>query len=293
MPIYTSLPPDQARYILDDAGVKIVVCSDLEMWRKVAAVRDALPGPRARHPRRGRPSGRHRRPVGRRGHGPAPRPGGARTFREFGRGRQARGPGLHHLHLRHDRRPQGRHAQPRQLHRATSLAAGRGHRFRCADGRRPVLPAPVPRLRADGRRYFLFHVGATIAYAESVETVAGEHASRSGRPSCVSVPRLFEKIYARIMDRSWPASRRQAGHLPSGPSATGKKYAARTIAGDRAAGPSGLKHAPRPTGSSSPRSRPGPAAGSGYFICGGAPLVRGDRRVLRRHRHAHPARATG
>ncbi|RPI99815.1 MAG: long-chain fatty acid--CoA ligase, partial [Candidatus Aminicenantes bacterium] len=43
VPIYTSLLPDQVRYIISDAGAKIVVCSDLEMWRKVESVRGALP----------------------------------------------------------------------------------------------------------------------------------------------------------------------------------------------------------------------------------------------------------
>ncbi|MGZ5454499.1 MAG: AMP-binding protein, partial [Candidatus Aminicenantales bacterium] len=43
VPIYTSLLPDQVRYIIGDAGAKIVVCSDLEMWGKIADVRNALP----------------------------------------------------------------------------------------------------------------------------------------------------------------------------------------------------------------------------------------------------------
>src|SRR5512139_2784266 len=43
VPIYTSLPPDQIRYILENSGAKIVVCSDLGMWRKVEAVRSGLP----------------------------------------------------------------------------------------------------------------------------------------------------------------------------------------------------------------------------------------------------------
>ena len=37
VPIYTSLLPDQVRYIIGDAGAKIVVCSDLEMWGKIAS----------------------------------------------------------------------------------------------------------------------------------------------------------------------------------------------------------------------------------------------------------------
>lgn len=47
--------------------------------------------------------------------------------------------------------------------------------------------------------YTAFHVGASIAYAESVDTVAAN--LQEVKPTIMaSVPRLFEKIYGRIMD---------------------------------------------------------------------------------------------
>lgn len=47
--------------------------------------------------------------------------------------------------------------------------------------------------------FLAFYIGATIAYAESVDTVAEN--LKEVRPTIMaSVPRLFEKIYGRIMD---------------------------------------------------------------------------------------------
>jgi long-chain acyl-CoA synthetase len=53
--------------------------------------------------------------------------------------------------------------------------------------------------------YAMLYAGATIAYAESVETVAQN--MTEVRPSIVnSVPRLYEKIYARVMDAALEGS---------------------------------------------------------------------------------------
>ena len=66
-----------------------------------------------------------------------------------GRRHPARRPRHHHLHLGHDRRPQGRDAHARQHRRQRRrLPAGR----RAARRRQlPVVPAAVPHLRAHGR----------------------------------------------------------------------------------------------------------------------------------------------
>ncbi|MCK7499796.1 MAG: AMP-binding protein [Comamonadaceae bacterium] len=127
VPIYTSLMPEQVKYIINDSDAKIVVCSNRTLWLKVEAVRArASERPPLRPHRRGRPAGRGQ-PV--RGHGPGQghRRRRPRAVREAGPGRQARRPGLHHLHLGHDRRPQGRHADPRQLRRQFQ-GPRRGHR---------------------------------------------------------------------------------------------------------------------------------------------------------------------
>ncbi len=42
VPIYTSLVPEQIRYIIDNSDAKFVVCSSAELWEKVDAIRDKL-----------------------------------------------------------------------------------------------------------------------------------------------------------------------------------------------------------------------------------------------------------
>jgi long-chain acyl-CoA synthetase len=43
VPIYTTLVPEQIKYIIDDSDAKIVICSNQELWEKVEAVKNELP----------------------------------------------------------------------------------------------------------------------------------------------------------------------------------------------------------------------------------------------------------
>ncbi len=42
VPIYTTLVPDQIKFIIEDSDARVVVCSGQEMWQKIAAVRHDL-----------------------------------------------------------------------------------------------------------------------------------------------------------------------------------------------------------------------------------------------------------
>ncbi|MGZ5425553.1 MAG: AMP-binding protein, partial [Candidatus Aminicenantales bacterium] len=42
VPIYTSLMPEQVKYIINDSDARIVVCSNRDLWLKVDAVRSDL-----------------------------------------------------------------------------------------------------------------------------------------------------------------------------------------------------------------------------------------------------------
>jgi len=42
VPIYTSLMPEQVKYIINDSEAKTVICGSLELWEKVAAVKKSL-----------------------------------------------------------------------------------------------------------------------------------------------------------------------------------------------------------------------------------------------------------
>lgn len=46
VPIYTSLMPEQVKYIINDSDAKIVVCSNRDLWLKVEAVKHDLPSVR-------------------------------------------------------------------------------------------------------------------------------------------------------------------------------------------------------------------------------------------------------
>ncbi len=266
VPVYTSLLPDQIRYILDDAGAKIVVCSDLEMWSKVEAVRVRLPQlervilidgdpPAGTHAlsdvvEMGRrleaeDPGRFERIAG------AVKPGDlASIIYTSGTTGVPKGVMLSHANFASN---------------VDSLA--RVIDFNDRDTALSFLP--LSHVFERTATFFLFHVGATIAYAESIEAVAANMIEV--RPTIVvSVPRLFEKIYTRIMDTILAGSRLKRAIFVWA-LGTGKKYAARKIAGEGIPMHLAVKRAlasklvfSKITARTGGRIR--------YFICGGAPV---------------------
>ena len=268
VPIYTSLPPDQVRYIIGDAGAKIVVCSDLEMWRKVEAVRSALPAlERVIVIEGDPPAGTHAlsdvEDMGRRLEAGDPggferaveavRPGDlASIIYTSGTTGMPKGVMLSHANF---------------VSNVVSLAEFID--FCEADTGLSFLP--LSHVLERTATFLLFHVGAAMAYAESIEAVASNMVEV--RPTIiVSVPRLFEKIYARVMDQVLAGSRLKRAIFVWA-LATGKKYAAKTIAGESIPIHLAFKHAvatklvfSKITAKTGGRIR--------YAICGGAPLSR-------------------
>ena len=151
VPIYPTLPAGQVAPLLNDCGAKAIFVSTLEQLGKILTIKAQCPNARPRHPRRGQSARRarlHDLPR-RRGSRPADardEPGRLRAAR---RAREARGRRDDHLHLGHDRRAQGRDADPPQLRlqRRDRLRGDpvRGRRARA------VLPPALARLRADDR----------------------------------------------------------------------------------------------------------------------------------------------
>jgi len=237
VPIYTSLLPDQVRYILDDAGAKIIVCSDLEMWRKVDSVRHALPAlERIIVVEGDPPAGTHTLSdvvdMGRRVEGEEPgrfertadavRPVDlASIIYTSGTTGVPKGVMLSHANF---------------VSNVLSLAAFID--FCEADTGLSFLP--LSHVLERTATFFLFHVGAAIAYAESIEAVASNMVEV--RPTIiVSVPRLFEKIYARVMDQIMAGSRLKRAIFVWA-LGTGKKHVALTIAGERIPAHLAVKH---------------------------------------------------
>ncbi len=266
VPVYTSLPPDQVGYILADAGVKVVVCSDLDLWGKVEAVRGGLPAlerivvvegdpPAGTHAlsdvvemgRRldGEEPGRFERAAG------AVRPGDmASIIYTSGTTGLPKGVMLSHANFT-----------------SNVVSLTEAIDFRAADTALSFLP--LSHVFERTATFFLFHVGATIAYAESIETVASNMVEV--RPTIVvSVPRLFEKIYSRIMDQVMAGSRLKRAIFVWA-LATGKKHVRLRIAGERVPAHLAFKRGlARRLVFSKITARTGGRIR--YFICGGAPI---------------------
>jgi long-chain acyl-CoA synthetase len=266
VPIYTSLPPDQVGYLLRDSGAKAIVCSDLELWSKVEAVRGGLPAlERIILVDGDPPAGTHALSdvveMGRRLESEDPgrferaeeavRPGDlASIIYTSGTTGLPKGVMLSHANFT-----------------SNVLALSGLIDFCAADTALSFLP--LSHVLERTATYFLFHVGATIAYAESVEAVAANLVEV--RPTIiVSVPRLFEKIYSRIMDQVMAGSRLKRAIFVWA-LATGKRHAALTIAGKKVPSHLAFKHAlatklvfAKITARTGGRIR--------YAICGGAPL---------------------
>ena len=254
VPIYPTLLPEGAAYIVADSGAKVLFVQGEQRLEALlgAAPRDAAAPARGAR-RRGRAGGRHQsRRFARAG-----RRGRRRGVRGGGQEGEARGPRDPHLHQRHHRQPQGGDAHPRQ-HRFQRQRRSRVH----PSARRlhgALVPAALALLRAHGRLHLLLswgdhrlrRVGATPCRRTS---------SRRGRTS---------SCRCRASTRSsWPAcsttcrSRRSGGRSSS----TGRWIsAARPCHGGSSASErqgSWEPSSPSPTGWCSRRSRRGWAAAS-------------------------------
>jgi long-chain acyl-CoA synthetase len=266
VPIYTSLLPDQVRYILGDAGAKIVVCSDVEMWRKVEAVRAELPAlERVIVIEGDPPAGTHALSdvvdMGRRAE--AEEPG------RFEKAAGAIGPGdLASIIYTSGTTGVPKGVMLSHFNFVSNVQALTEVIDFCADDT-ALSFLPLSHVFERTATFFLFHVGASVAYAESIETVAAN--LLEVRPTLlISVPRLFEKIYSRIMDQVMSGSRLKRAIFVWA-LATGKKFTARTIAGERVPGHLAFKRGlARKLVFSKITARTGGRIR--YAICGGAPI---------------------
>jgi long-chain acyl-CoA synthetase len=266
VPIYTSLLPDQIRYIIEDSGAKIVVCSDRDLLGKVEAVRSALPSVEHIVLIEGDPPARalafsdvlergarleKASPGSFERAAEAVRPGDlASIIYTSGTTGLPKGVMLSHANFTSN---------------VDSLTEFLD--FREDDTVLSFLPLSHV-LERTGTFLFV-HTGPAIAYAESIEAVASN--MLEVRPTLiVSVPRLFEKIYARVMDQVMAGS-----HLKRAifvwALGTGKKYAAKVIARESIPMNLAFKRAlarrlvfSKITARTGGRMR--------YFICGGAAL---------------------
>jgi long-chain acyl-CoA synthetase len=268
VPIYPTLPARQIEYILRDSGSVALVVSSAAQLEKVLAIRERLPG--LRH---------------------------IVTLDAVGAG-QAGVLGLEEL-LRCGRAAVARHpewrthalaASPADLATLiyTSGTTGEPKGVMLSHGNIASNVTTCCRLFTFGDRdeclsflplshifermfghYSMFHAGVVINYAGGIDTVATD--MQECRPTLMAaVPRLYEKIYARVLDsvRASPAPRRRLFAWARG---VGEEWADRTLA--RAPIPPSLllaRHLADRLVFARLRARTGGRIR--FFISGGAPL---------------------
>src|SRR5947208_10102205 len=201
VPLYPNLPAEQACYILRDAGAVAVFVSDAAQAAKVASARASLP------------SLRHVITFA-----AAPHDGADFTLAEL----EARGAAVddearraryreHALAVKPDDlatliytsgttgEPKGVMLTHDNLYSNTMSAAVQIP-FEGNDVCLSFLPLSHIFERMAGH-YLMLHVGCSIAYAESMDTVPVD--MQIVRPTIVlSVPRLYEKMYARVLENA-------------------------------------------------------------------------------------------
>ena len=124
--------------------------------------------------------------------------------------------------------------------------------------RRAELPPAVAHLRADGATTSCCACGVSIAYAESIDTVPAN--MQEVRPTVVlSVPRLYEKMYARVLENALAGGAREEADLLLG-ARRRRQMGGRDARRADAAGPARPRTIESPRSSCSRSSRRAPAA---------------------------------
>ena len=196
VPIYTSLVPEQIKYIIDDSDAKIVVCSNSGLWQKIEKIKSDLP--KVKHYISFEEVA----------------PEGVLSLKQLidrGKELNQKNPELFEQVARKIR--------PDDLASIIYTSGTTGvpkgvmltHKNFVSNGK--ACAAVVPFSRKDRVLSFLplshvlermvvftyLYKGCSIAFAESVETV-GENLQEIRPHIMVSVPRVFEKIYSKVMD---------------------------------------------------------------------------------------------
>ena len=196
VPIYTTLVSEQVRYIIDDSDAAIVVVSNEDQWRKIEAARSGLT--KVRHYITFLPEA----------------PEGVLTMEAvcaMGRKADAADPGLFEresLRVRPEDEASliytsGTTGVPKGviLTHGNFLSNILGVAEVIVFDHKDTVLSFLPLSHVLERMVTFTYVykGCTIAYAESIETV-GQNLLEVRPQIMVSVPRVFEKIYAKVMD---------------------------------------------------------------------------------------------
>ncbi|HEX6598462.1 MAG TPA: long-chain fatty acid--CoA ligase [Gemmatimonadaceae bacterium] len=201
VPLYPNLPAEQAAYILRDSGAVTLFVSDATQAAKIAEVRASCP---ALHSVITFAPERHA--------------GADMTFAEV----EAKGAGVDSEARAAAYREQALAVKPDDVATIIYTSGTTGEPkgvMLTHDNLYSNVMASVLAIPFEGRdiglsflplshifermagHYLMFHVGCSIAYAESIDTVPNDLVLV--RPTLVlSVPRLYEKMYARVLDNA-------------------------------------------------------------------------------------------
>ena len=210
VPIYPTLPANQAEYILRDSGAVVVFCSTAEQLQKVLGVRSQLPA--LRHVISFDPPASGDRGAGGGG-------GGVLSFAQL----EASGRGAAPRYARF--REEALAVEPDQLAtiiytsgttgdpkgvmlshaNLTSNVRGALQVMTITDEDECLSMLPLSHVYERMVGYALFHAGVVINYAESFEKVA-QNLGEVKPTIVLSVPRLYEKVYARVLENALSGS---------------------------------------------------------------------------------------
>jgi len=196
VPIYTSLVPEQIKYIIDNSDAGVVVCSDHELWKKVEAIKNELI--KVKHFIILQPEA----------------PEGVLTLSEVqdkGKRLDNEDPKLFEK-LAMSVKPDdiasiiytsGTTGTPKgvMLFHSNFVSNARtvSEIIEFSDKDTVLSFLPLSHVLERMVTFTYIYKGCSIAYAESVETV-GENLVEIKPNIMVSVPRVFEKIYAKVID---------------------------------------------------------------------------------------------
>jgi long-chain acyl-CoA synthetase len=270
VPLYPNLPPDQACYILRDSGAVAVFVSDEKQAAKIAAARASVPSLRhvitfaatphadadftlAEVEARGAAVDDEARRARYREHALAVKPDDLATLiYTSGTTGEPKGVMLTHDNLF-----------------SNTMTAAVQIPFAGKDVCLSFLPLSHIFERMAGH-YLMLHVGCSIAYAESMDTVPVD--MQIVRPTIVlSVPRLYEKMYARVLENalSGGAIKKRIFFWARG---VAEKWADEKLAGGTPGGLLALKYrVAQRLVFSKLQARTGGRLR--YFVSGGAPLA--------------------
>ena len=225
VPVYPTIVPAQIKYIIEDSEASVILCSTPALRGKIEALRAELPGVA------------HYLTM------ESEAPSGFLTLAEImRRGEQDGGENSKRFEdLALAVRPEdlasiiytsGTTGMPKGVmlshanFMSNILSLCQVVPFRSTDTALSFLP--LSHVLERTATFLFLHSGASIAYAESIETV-GENLTEVRPTIMISVPRLFEKMYARVMDMVLKASPPRKG-LFFWALSVGKRYAAKEIA---------------------------------------------------------------